>query len=135
MDGIGNNPFREKKPSKRISKQMIQSFIEDEEVSEKLRRLTLSPLAIYKAPGEGLFPNLANILTVALNEKWGSEKVYKKYREWTASGHHIPEIAQYLDMAMKNSNSASSTERQTRITDYYSPDNENNDKLEIEGEK
>ena len=135
MDGIGNNPFREKKPSKRISKQMIQSFIEDEEVSEKLRRLTLSSFAIYKEPGDGLFPNLANILTVALNERWGSEKVYQKYREWTGSGYYIPEIAQYLDMAMSNSISASSTERQTRITDYYSPDTENNDNMEIEGGK
>ena len=129
----GYDSVRQKRQNKTSRKQMVQSFIENEEVAEKLRRIALSQLAVYKAPGHDLFSNLANILTVALRERWGSENVYQKYREWKASGYDIPEIAEYLETAMKNIGDLQS-DPQSLITDYYSADIENNDKMEGEGE-
>ena len=106
----------------------IKAFLEEDQVCRKLMTLSQSPLASYKNP-TNVFPHLANILTVAMQEKWGSENVYKKYREWCAQKYPILEISLYLDKAMKNIQS-----KQYLITDFYSPENGQSVRISQRGE-
>ena len=81
-----------------LGKEMIQTFIAKPEITKKLINLTSSSLAVYKTP-RNLFENLANILTVAMDLRWGSDGVYQKYRDWTRDDYPLQEIAEYLDRA------------------------------------
>ena len=92
-------------------------------MSEKLINLTDSSFAAYKKP-RNLFENLANILTVAMTERWGSDGVYQKYREWTREDYPLQEIAEYLDRATRMNRatrivSPPENRTQTLITEYF----------------
>ena len=127
-----------KKNLRQIGKQNIEAFIEDGWVAKNLRILIRSPLAVYKnPPNSPVFYHLANILTVAMNKKWGSEEVYEKYRNWTARNYPIEEIVQYLQEAVQSLVTCNmyphiepcTDPKQRRMTDYYprvSVDIENN---------
>ena len=120
-DKEGNLFNRENKSGP--GKDVIKTFIEKPEVTEKLITLTGFSFAAYKKP-RNLFENLANILTVAMAERWGSEAVYQKYREWTRDDYPLQEIAEYLDRATrmdKPTRRISPPERQTQtlITEYF----------------
>ena len=112
-------------------KDIIKTFIEKPEMTEKLITLTGSSFAAYKKP-RNLFENLANILTVAMAERWGSDGVYQKYREWTSKDYPLQEIAEYLDRATRMDKatrriSPPEKKTQTLITEYFpcesDPDN------------
>ena len=110
-------------------KEIIKTFIAKPEMTEKLINLRASSFAVYKNP-RNLFENLANILTVAMSEKWGSEGVYQKYREWTRDDYPLQEIAEYLDRATGKiiiSPPIESVQKQTQtlITEYFERDSNN----------
>merc|ERR1719213_418873 len=91
------------------------------EISKKLINLTKSKLACHRNPNT-LSENLANILTVAMDKKWGTDDaIYQKYREWTREDYPIQEISEYLEIANRKA------ETQTLITEYFpfqrDPDN------------
>merc|ERR1719278_1500224 len=80
---------------------MIETFIEQPEVIEKLGTLTVSSFAAYKNP-HTWFANLANIITVAMDASWGSDVVYEKYQDWTSrEDDPLQEISEYLDIATR----------------------------------
>ena len=111
---------------KKTGKEIIKTFMEKPEMIEKLANLTVSSLAVYKNQ-RNLFENLANILTVAMGERWGSDVVYQKYREWTREDYPLQEIAEYLDRATTRIDRETGRiipcpplpEKQTLITEFF----------------
>ena len=111
---------------KKTGKEIIKTWIEEPEMMKRLTDLTVSSLAVYKNQ-RNLFENLANILTVALGERWGSDGVYLKYREWTRRDYPLQEIMEYLDIATNRIDGGTRriiprpSEKQTLITEFFIP--------------